>query len=366
MQQAARPLQQVAPRSATRQTRRRRREGAVRPAVPDRRPHPRSPIPNAFNLAQVAWPPAACSAPSPCRRRAAPVRHCGVPGGFRFAGLPADASPARRHGRPPHRREAGGARGAQRARRRHGQVRRRFAIPVQGLPSYPGGARPSSDKQTFDSNWLRKDPTVLGIAFMGWTGARARPRVAACTAPRRARRSRCSRHPRRSAVQHPRLRLRRQVPVRPVHGLHRLQLGSCLCDSRLPAPALLASVAAAAALALRLASALRPAAHAGREASRAPLHAPHRRSGCRLDARTRLASALPAVGAAVRAPAAPIAVEGQAAAHLMPLQAPSVPLRVAPACGSMARGADDAAPLLRLRRRTGPPARRWTTSSGCT
>ena len=45
-----------------------------------------APSPACFNPAQAAWPPAACSAPSPCRR-AAPVRGCGVPSRFGLPGF---------------------------------------------------------------------------------------------------------------------------------------------------------------------------------------------------------------------------------------------------------------------------------------
>ena len=61
---------------------------------------------------------------------------------------------------------------------------------------------------------------MLGISFLGWTGAR-------CGAPRRVTPA-AHAAPRRSAVQHPGLGLRRQVPVRPADGLYRLEHGARL------------------------------------------------------------------------------------------------------------------------------------------
>ena len=310
----------------------------------------------------------------PARRSGAPLPQLGARSSpcepFPVARFPADASPARRHGRPPHRREAGGARGARGTRRGHGQVRRRrFAIPVQGLPLIPGGTATAATSRPSTPTGCARTPPCW--ASPSWAGPVRAPAalVAACAPLRRARRSRRHLRPRRSAVQHPRLGLRRQVPVRPVHGFHRLQPGSCLCVTRRLSARVTrfrrSCCRSRAAPGLRAAPSR--ACGSRHSASAAACAASARRlpSG---RARHVAPEPYPAVGDAVRAHAAPIAVGGHAPGYPLP-RAPSVPLRLVAlrvcwAC--RAREADAALPLPRLRRRTGRPARRWTTSSGCT
>lgn len=155
-----------------------------------------------------------------------------------------------------------------------------------------------------------------------WPSASWAGPVRALHAPARAR-SRSRHTPRTSAVQHPRLGLRRQVALRPAHGIYRLQPGPLL--RRTPLCAYSPATRAAAALALRTHAARRPAAQAG---------------------------------------------------HTAALRAAPAPHRPAKACNGCARSSSlspiaETVGLRRLltpggRRRTSRPRRRWTTSSGCT